>query len=374
MKIGVPKEIKNHEYRVGAVPAGVRALADRGHKVLVQAGAGLGSGINDAEYVKAGATMVDAAADVYQEADMVMKVKEPLPEEYPLLREGQVLYTYLHLAPAPELTQALLDRRVVGIAYETIQTDDGALPLLTPMSEVAGRLSVQVGAHCLEKAAGGRGQLLGGVPGTRPGKVVILGGGVVGINAAKMAVGLGARVIILDINLDRLRYLDDIFRGRASVMASSEYAIREELDDVDLLIGGVLVPGARAPRLVTREMLSLMPEGSVIVDVAVDQGGCAETTHPTTHADPTYVVDGVVHYCVANMPGSVARTSTFALTNATLPYALRIADMGHAQAMLRDEPLRRGLNVIDGKVVCAPVASDLGYQCHASDELLAGAV
>jgi alanine dehydrogenase len=373
MKIGVPKEIKNHEYRVGAVPSGVRALVERGHEVFVQAGAGLGSGITDAEYETAGAAILSDAASVYGKAAMVMKVKEPLPEEYELLREGQILYTYLHLAPAPELTQALVDARVVGIAYETIQAEDGSLPLLTPMSEVAGRLSIQVGAHCLEKASGGRGQLLGGVPGTRPGKVVILGGGVVGINAAKMAVGIGARVTILDINLDRLRYLDDVFGGRATVMASSDYVIREELVDVDLLVGGVLVPGARAPRLVTREMLSLMPEGSVLVDVAVDQGGCAETTRPTTHADPTYVVDGIIHYCVANMPGCVSRTSTFALTNATLPYALGIADLGFAEAMLRDEALLKGLNVIDGKVVCAPVAADLGYECH-SPELLLSAV
>jgi alanine dehydrogenase len=354
------------------VPAGVGSLVARGHTVVVEAGAGLGSGISDAEYLAAGAVLAPRAEDVYAEADMIVKVKEPLASEYPLLREGQILYTYLHLAAAAEVTQALIERRVVGIAYETIQLDDGRLPLLTPMSEVAGRLSIQVGAHCLEKEAGGRGQLLGGVPGTRRGKVLILGGGVVGINAAKMALGLGARVTILDVSAERLRYLDDIFGGHATVLMSSEYTIREELGDVDLLVGGVLIPGARAPRLVTRDMLSLMPEGSVIVDVAVDQGGCVETTRPTTHDDPTFVVDGVVHYCVANMPGCVARTSTFALTNSTLPYALKLADQGWAEAMLDDEPLQRGLNVVDGKVVCAPVAADLGYRCYASSEVLAG--
>ncbi len=371
MKVGVPKEIKTREYRVGMVPAGVRALTGRGHTVYVEEGAGLGSGITDAEYKGVGATMLPDAEAVFASADMIVKVKEPQPSEYPLMREGQVLYTYLHLAPAPELTQALLDRKVVGIAYETIQLDDGSLPLLTPMSEVAGRLSIQAGAHCLETAQGGRGQLLGGVPGTRAGKVVILGGGVVGLNAAKMAVGLGARVTILDLNLDRLRRLDDIFRGRVEVVASSEHAIHEEIADADLVVGGVLVAGARAPHLITRDMLSRMPEGSVIVDVAVDQGGCVETTHPTTHDDPTFVVDGVIHYCVANMPSAVARTSTFALANATLPYALKLADRGYVQALLDDPALLKGLNVIDGKVVCAPVARDLGYHWTKPEEVLA---
>ncbi len=371
MKVGVPKEIKNREYRVGMVPAGVRALTSRGHTVQVEKGAGLGSGIVDEQYAAAGATLVADPADIWAEADMICKVKEPQSSEYGLMREGQILYTYLHLAPAPALTQALLDRKVVGVAYETIQLADGSLPLLTPMSEVAGRLAVQVGAHFLQTAQGGRGQLLGGVPGTRPGKVVILGGGVVGLNAAKMAVGLGAHVSILDLNLDRLRRLDDIFRGSLDVLASSEYAIREEIATADLVVGGVLIAGARAPWLITRDMLPSMPTGSVIVDVAVDQGGCVETTHATTHDDPTFVIDGVIHYCVANMPSAVARTSTFALSNATLPYALKLADLGYVKALLGDPALLKGLNVIDGHVVCAPVAHDLGYDFVSAEEVLA---
>jgi len=371
LKIGVPKEIKNGEYRVGMVPAGVRALVDRGHTVYVEAEAGLGSGITAEEYGSVGATLLPEAAEVFALSDMIVKVKEPRPSEYELLREGQLLYTYLHLAPAPELTKALLDRKVVGIAYETIQAADGSLPLLTPMSEVAGRLSVQVGAHSLETASGGRGHLLGGVPGTKPGKVVVLGGGVVGTNAAKMAVGLGARVTILDLNLGRLRTLDDVFRGQVCLVASSQDAIREEVSTADLVIGGVLVAGARAPRLITRDMLADMPEGSVIVDVAVDQGGCVETTCPTTYDDPTFVVDGVIHYCVANMPSAVARTATFALSNATLPYALKLADQGYRQAMLDDPALLKGLNVIDGKVVHAAVANDLGYALTEPHEALA---
>ena len=371
MKIGVPTETKTREYRVGIVPAGVHALVGRGHTVYVQEGAGVGSGITDAEYAAVGATMLPDAAAVYEQSDIIMKVKEPMPAEYPLLREGQVLYTYLHLAPAPELTKALLDRKVVGIAYETIQLDDGSLPLLTPMSEVAGRLSVQVGAHCLETAQGGRGQLLGGVPGARPGKVVIVGGGVVGLNAAKIAVGMGARVTILDLNLERLRRLDDIFQGRLTAMASSEHVIREEISDADLVVGAVLVPGARAPRLITRDMLPGMLDGSVIVDVAVDQGGCVETTHATTHDDPTFVIDGVIHYCVANMPSAAARTATFALTNATLPYVVKLADSGYAKALRDDPALMKGLNVIDGQVVCVPVANDLGYVCALPESLLA---
>jgi alanine dehydrogenase len=370
MRIGVPKEIKNQEHRVAIVPAGVRALTSHGHHVFVQQGAGVDSGVTDDAYLSAGASILPDAAAVFETADMIMKVKEPLPQEYELLRADQVLYTYLHLAPAPELTKALLERKIVGIAYETIQLADGTLPLLMPMSEVAGRLSIQVGAHCLESHAGGRGQLLGGVPGTRQGKVVVLGGGTVGLNATKMAIGMGARVTILDVNLDRLRYLDDIFRGQLQTVASSEYVIREEIADADLLIGGVLVTGARAPHLIKREMLSGMLPGSVIVDVAVDQGGCVETTHATTHDDPTYVVDGVIHYCVANMPGAVARTSTFALTNATLPYALKLADMGYAEALLADPALMKGLNVIDGLVACRPVATELGYACVNAEDVL----
>ena len=371
MKIGVPKEIKNHEYRVGMTPAGVHAFVDHGHEVMVEVNAGVGSGIEDAAFIEAGAKMIATPEEIFAAADMIVKVKEPLASEYKLLRKGQILYTYLHLAPAPELTQALIASGCVAIAYETIQLSDGSLPLLTPMSEVAGRLAVQVGAHWLEKAQGGRGQLLGGVPGTRPGKVVILGGGVVGTNAAKMAAGLGARVTILDVDLPRLRYLDDIFQGRVKVVASSVYAIKEEIKNADLVVGGVLIAGARAPWLITRDMLSLMPKGSVIVDVAIDQGGCVETAHATTHADPTYVVDNVIHYAVANMPGAVARTSTFALTNATTPYGLKIADLGYKEALLSDPALLKGLNVIAGKVVCPPVAEALGYECYLPETMLA---
>ena len=370
MKIGVPKEIKNQEYRVGMVPAGVHTFVLHGHQVMVETGAGKGSGIDDADYVAAGAQIVPDARTIYADADMVMKVKEPIAPEYSLLREGQILFTYLHLAPAPELTQALVDSGCIAVAYETVQLPDGSLPLLAPMSEVAGRLAIQAGAQWLEKPKGGRGHLLGGVPGTHPAKVVIIGGGVVGINAAKMAAGMGARVAILDTSLPRLRYLDDVFCGRVTTLASTDYAVRAEIPDADLVVGGVLVAGARAPHVVTRDMLKTMLEGSVIVDVAVDQGGCVETTHPTTHDEPTYVVDGVIHYAVANMPGCVARTSTFALANATLPYGLKLADLGYRQALVADPALRKGLNVIDGKVVSQPVADSLGYACAAAEDLL----
>lgn len=369
MIVGVPKEIKNHEYRVGMVPAGVHALVARGHTVLVEAGAGLGSGISEADYQGAGATLMAEASEIWAQAEMIVKVKEPLPAEFGLLRAGQLLFTYLHLAPAAELTQALMTSDATAIAYETIQLADGSLPLLQPMSEVAGRLAVQVGAHYLEKGVGGRGQLLGGVPGTPHGRVVILGGGVVGLNAAKMAVGLGAEVTILDLQLERLRYLDDIFGSRVTLIASTEYSIAEKIAEADLVVGGVLVAGARAPHLITRDMLAVMPQGSVIVDVAVDQGGCVETTQPTTHADPVFTVDGVIHYCVANMPGAVARTSTFALTNATLPYVATLADQGLA-SLSADPALLKGLNVIDGKVACRPVAESLGYEWHPPEEVL----
>ena len=370
MRIGVPREIKNQEYRVGLVPAGVHAFVSHGHDVIVETGAGRGSGIEDADYIAAGARIVPDARAVYDQAEMVMKVKEPIAQEYDLLREGQTLYTYLHLAPAAELTRTLVDSGCVAVAYETVQLQDGSLPLLAPMSEVAGRLAIQAGAQWLEKPNGGRGQLLGGVPGTHPAKVVIIGGGVVGINAAKMAAGMGARVTILDTSLPRLRYLDDVFGGRVNTIAATEYAVRAEIADADLVVGGVLVAGARTPHIVTRDMLSTMMEGSVIVDVAVDQGGCVETTHPTTHDEPTYVVDGVIHYAVANMPGCVARTSTFALANATLPYGLKLADLGYKQALLSDEALRKGLNVIAGKVVCVPVADSLGYESFLAEDLL----
>jgi alanine dehydrogenase len=366
MIIGVPKEIKPQESRVGLVPSGVKALRNRGHRVLVQTGAGLGAGLNDEEYVRQGAEIVPTAADVWSQAEMIVKVKEPVSndvgDEFSMMRPGQILYTYLHLAPDPEQCRRLLERKVIGIAYETIEAADGSLPLLVPMSEVAGRMAVQAGATCLEKPRGGRGVLLGGVPGVEPGVVVIIGGGVVGKNAAKMAIGLGAEVWILDLNLQTLRYLDDIWGSRVKTLASNQLNIEKALRHADLLVGAVLIPGARAPHLVKRDMLPLMKEGSVIVDVAVDQGGCVETTHPTTHADPTYLVDGIVHYGVANMPGAVARTSTFALNNATLPYCLKLADLGVAEAVKCTPALRPGINVYEGVVTNAAVAEALGHE------------
>ena len=363
MIVGIPKEVKKHEYRVGIVPSGVKALVDSNHKVIIQKGAGLGSGITDEEYQAAGAQIMGTAKAVYGNAEMIMKVKEPLPEEYELLKEGQILYTYLHLAPAPELTQALLESKVIGIAYETIQLDDGSLPLLTPMSEIAGRMSIQVGAYHLQKEHGGRGVLLGGVPGVAPGKVLIIGGGTVGTNAAKRAIGVGAKVTILDVNLERLRYLDDIFGSRIVTLMSNGQNIEEELTSADLVIGAVLIPGARAPRLVSREMVSRMSKGAVIVDVAVDQGGCIETIHATYHDNPTYEVDGIIHYGVANMPGAVARTSTFALTNTTLPYAIKLANMGWKAAAREDSGLLKGVNVIEGYLICRPVGEAVGMEC-----------
>jgi alanine dehydrogenase len=370
MKIGVPKEIKVQEYRVGMTPASAHAFLSHGHQVLVESGAGLGSGIPDADFVQAGAEIIPDAETLYGQAEMVVKVKEPIAAEYDLLREGQILYAYLHLAPAPELTKALLDSGCIAVAFETVQLADGSLPLLAPMSEVAGRLAVQAGAQWLERPNGGRGQLLGGVPGTQAGNVLIIGGGVVGINAAKMAAGLNARVTVLDTSLPRLRYLDDVFGGRLGTLAATSYTVREELAEADLVIGAVLVAGARTPHVVTRDMLGAMKRGSVIVDVAVDQGGCVETTRPTTHDEPTYVVDEVIHYCVANMPGCVARTSTYALANATLPYGLMLADLGYREAALEDPALMKGLNVMAGKVVCAPVAEALGHECHSAAAML----
>jgi len=359
MIVGVPKEVKTHEYRVGLVPSAVTTLVNHGHRVLVERGAGLGSGTSDEEYVEQGAEILPDATSVYGAAEMIVKVKEPQPQEIELLQRGQILFTYLHLAPAPELTQGLLDSGVIGIAYETIQSPDGQLPCLQPMSEVAGRMSIQAGAHCLEKESGGRGVLLGGVPGVEPGTVVILGGGSVGTNAAQMAVGLGADVMIMDIDLQRLRYLDDIFGGRIRTQFSNPLTIAKMLERADLVIGAVLVTGARAPRLITEDMVRGMKEGAVIVDVAVDQGGIAETTHATTHDKPTFVRHGVVHYCVANMPGAVARTSTFALNNATFPYAIAIADKGWKQAVREDHSLFYGVNVVDGDCVYEPIARDL---------------
>jgi len=363
MIIGVPKEIKSNENRVAIVPSGVKAFVQGRHNVLIETKAGLGSGITDEDYVASGGEIVGSAREVFRRAEMIIKVKEPLSPEYPLLREGQILFTYLHLAPVPDLTEALLKTKIVGIAYETIQLDDRSLPLLTPMSEVAGRMSIHIGSSFLHKEKGGSGVLLGGVPGVAPGKVVILGGGTVGTNAAKMAVGTGASVTILDIDLNRLRYLDDIFGGRIHLVMSNYYNVEKLLQEADLVVGGVLVAGAKAPKLVTKEMLPRMKPGSVIVDVAVDQGGCVETCRPTTHADPTFVVDGVIHYCVANMPGAVARTSTFALTNATLPYALKIANLGYKEAMKKDPALMKGLNVYFGQLVCKPVADSQGIAC-----------
>ncbi len=362
MIIGVPKEIKEKEFRVGIVPSGVKALVQAGHRVLIENGAGAGSGITDEQYSTAGAGLAALAGEVWAKADLVMKVKEPLPPEYPLLRPGLILYTYLHLAPLPELTQVLLDAQVTGVAYETVQLDNGALPLLAPMSQVAGRMAIQVGAHFLEKEAGGRGVLLAGVPGVAPGHVTILGSGTVAVNAAQMAMGLGAQVTMLGRNLRRLAELDDLFQGRLVTLASSRQAIEEELAQADLVVGAVLVPGAQAPKLISRKMLGLMRPGAVIVDVAIDQGGCAETSRPTYHSDPVYTVDGIVHYCVANMPGAVPRTSTFALTNATLPYCLAMANKGFNRAMQEDQALLRGVNTHRGKLVSQEVAQSQGRE------------
>lgn len=370
MKIGLPKEIKDNEYRVGLTPAGVQALENAGHELFVQKTAGEGSGFSDEQYVKAGATLLDTADEVWATGDMIVKVKEPVAPEYPRMRENQLLFTYLHLAPELELTKVMLERKVTGVAYETITDKQGRLPLLTPMSEVAGRMSVQVGATYLEKMNGGRGILLGGVPGVPAANVVIIGGGIVGTEAAKMAVGLGAKVTIIDRNLDRLRQLDDIFLSKVQTLASSKLAIEEAISHADLVIGAVLVVGAAAPKLVTREMLHLIPNGAVLVDVAVDQGGCFETTHATTHSNPTYYEEGVLHYCVANMPGAVPRTSTFALTNATLPYALDLANKGFERAIKEDVGLREGVNTYAGKLTYDAVAESQGLEYTPLDSLL----
>ena len=370
MRIGLPTEVKNHEYRVGLTPASVRELTHHGHTVLVQSGAGDGIGQSDAQYAAAGATLAADAAQVFAQSDMIVKVKEPQPNECAMLRPGQLLYTYLHLAPDPAQTAALVKSGAICIAYETITGPGGGLPLLAPMSEVAGRMAVQAGAAHLEKSKGGMGVLLGGVPGVPAAHVVIIGAGVVGTHALQVAVGMGARVTVLDKNLDRLRQLDLVFGNRISTLYSSVHTLEEAVLDADLVIGGVLVPGAAAPKLVTRAMVSRMKKGAVIVDVAIDQGGCFETSHATTHAEPTYVVDGVVHYCVANMPGAVARTSTFALNNATIGHALALADKGWKQAMQDDVHLRHGLNVAEGKVTYAAVAGALGYDYVSAESLL----
>jgi alanine dehydrogenase len=373
MIVGVPKEIKDNEYRVSMVPAGVKVLVDAGHEVLFEKGAGIGSGLTDDAYGRAGAALIEGPDEVFGRADMIVKVKEPQPAECRRLRRSQILFTYLHLAPLPELTRELLEREVTGIAYETIEEQDGALPLLTPMSEVAGRMSIQVGASCLEKSHGGSGILLGGVPGVARAEVVIIGGGIVGLNAAKIAVGLGANVTILDRSIPRLRYLDDIFAGGVTTLCSGPYTIEESVLKADLLVGAVLVVGAAAPRLVTRRMVGGMKPGSVIVDVSVDQGGCIETTRVTTHSAPTYTVDGVVHYGVANMPGAVPRTSTFALTNVTLPFVARIASLGFEEAARRDPVLRVGLNTYRGQIAHPAVASSQGREAVPVERILPGA-
>lgn len=360
MIVGVPKEIKEGENRVGLTPAGAQALASRGHRVLVQAGAGAGSGLEDEAYRRAGAAIVADPAQVYGQAELVIKVKEPLPAEFPLLRPSQIVFTYFHLAPDPDLTKALLERRIVAVAYETVATDDGRHPLLEPMSEVAGKMAVHVGAYYLAKPFGGRGVLLGGVPGVPPATVVVLGGGVVGYNAARVAAGMGAWVYLLDVNPARLRHLDAILPDNVTTLISNPQTIEECVRRADLLVGAVYITGAKAPRLVTREMVRAMKPGAVVVDVAVDQGGCLETTRPTTHLDPVFAVDGVLHYCVANMPGAFARTSTFALTNVTLPHALRLADRGWWRAAREDRELARGLNLVAGHVTNRAVAEAHG--------------
>ena len=370
MLVGVPKEIKNHEYRVGLTPASVRELTARGHEVIVQKNAGTAIGLSDEQYVAAGASMVDTAQEIFSRAQMIVKVKEPQPQECAMLREGQLLYTYLHLAPDPEQTAALVKSGATCIAYETITGPGGGLPLLAPMSEVAGRMAIQAGAGHLEKSKGGMGLLLGGVPGVEAAHVVIIGAGVVGTNALQMAVGLGSRVTVLDKSVDRLRQLDLVFGNRIATLYSNAQSIEEAVLSADLVVGGVLVPGAAAPKLVNRSMISRMKPGAVMVDVAIDQGGCFETSRATTHAEPTYVVDNVIHYCVANMPGAVARTSTFALNNATIGHAVALADKGWRQALKDNPHLKNGLNVCQGKVTYEAVARDLGYEYIPADFFL----
>jgi alanine dehydrogenase len=369
--IGIPKEIKNNEYRVALVPAGADMLVEDGHTVLVEQGAGLGTGIEDAEYLEAGAEIIPTTEEVFARADLIVKVKEPMQPEYGLLRPGQTVFTYFHFAASEELTKAMVASGAVCVAYETIQLEDGTLPLLTPMSEVAGRMAIQEGAKYLERPMEGRGILLAGVPGVAPANVVILGGGIVGANAAKIAAGFGANVYILDINLERLRYLDDVMAPNVTTIFSNRHNVRQLVKDADLVIGGVLRRGAKAPVLVSRDMLKTMKRGAVVVDVAVDQGGCFDTTRPTTHSEPTYIVDGVVHYCVANMPGAVAGTSTYALTNETLPYLRRLANQGWQAAARSSAPLRNGLNVVNGHVCFPDIAEQFGLPYTPVDTILA---
>ncbi len=362
MIIGVPKESKDHEYRVSVTPEGVRTLRDAGHDIWVEASAGAGSGFLDEEYRQAGATVASSKGQIFQKAELIVKVKEPLLPECDLFRHGQILFTYLHLASLPELTKALIERGVTAIAYETTEAKDGSLPMLKPMSEIAGKMSVQVGARYLEKTQGGRGVLLAGVPGVESAKVVVLGAGIVGSAATQIAVGMGAQVTVINLDIERLRYLDDLYRGRIVTRAATHVAIEESIPQADLVIGAVLVPGARAPKLVSRDLVSRMKPGSVVVDVSVDQGGCFETTRPTSHSDPVYLVDGVLHYCVANMPGIVPRTSTLALTNATLPFIVRLASEGADRAVRSDPGLAKGVNLRDGKVTCQGVADAHGLR------------
>ncbi len=370
MIVGIPKEIKDNEYRVAQTPGGVEMLVQHGHTVLVQAGAGEGSGFSDEEYRRSGAIIVEDAAEVWQKAEMILKVKEPLPQEYDYLRPGLILFTYLHLAADRRLTEELLKRQVTAIGYETVELDDGRLPLLVPMSEVAGRMAVQIGAHYLEKTQGGRGKLLGGIPGVRPADVVIIGGGTVGINAAKIALGMGAHVTIIEKNPDRLRYLDEVLHGNLTTLASNPRNIADSVRVADVVIGAVLIPGARAPILVPRSLVAQMKPGSVIIDVAVDQGGCVETIRPTTHSNPTYVVDGVIHYGVTNMPGAVPRTSTYGLSNATLPYALMLADHGFEEAVAQNKALARGVNTYKGHLTHHAVAESFDMPYTPLEKLL----
>jgi alanine dehydrogenase len=363
MKIGIPKEIKTRENRISLTPAGCSVLTEKGHHILVEQNAGSGSGFSDSDFANAGASILQKADDVWQEADMIVKVKEPVDAEYTRMKDGQIVFTYLHLAADKTLTQTMLDTGVIGVAYETIQNEDGGLPLLAPMSEVAGRLAVQKGCFCLEKKNNGKGLLLSGVPGVEPGSVVIIGGGIAGLNAAQLAVGMGARVTILDIDLKRLRYLDQMFQSQVTTLISNQTNIELSVLQADLVIGTVLIPGAQAPKLIKKEYLSKMEPGSAFVDVAIDQGGCSETSRPTDHNNPTYVVDNIVHYCVTNMPGAVPRTSTFALTNATLPYVVDLADKGLKQAVKEDNSLAGGVSIYQGRLTCPQVAKafDMEY-------------
>ncbi len=370
MRLGIPSEVKDHEYRVGMIPAGVHTLVEAGHQVTIQAGAGLGSGISDEEYASVGAVIAPDAESVWGESQMIVKVKEPVESEYELMQKGQTLFTFLHLAPLPELTQVLRERQVTGVAYETITDDDGGLPLLKPMSEVAGRMAVLVGAYYLQGVHGGRGTLISGVPGVPPGDVVIIGGGIVGLNVAKIALGLGSRVTILETNLERMRDLDNLFHGMVTTLASNHVNLLAALGRADVLVGAVLIPGHSAPKPVTRAMLAEMKPGAVVVDVAVDQGGCFETTRPTTHSEPVYEVDGIIHYAVANMPGAVPRTSTFALNNATLGYVLALANKGLNSAVLQDTGLLAGVNTYAGHITCPPVAESQGQPSTPLQELI----